>query len=34
VLAKQALLEPTGLEVIFYRDEPKLFAMVARKTHS
>jgi len=27
----QALLEPTGLEVISYRDEPKLFAMVARK---
>jgi ubiquinone/menaquinone biosynthesis C-methylase UbiE len=26
-----ALLEPTGLEVISYRDEPKLFVMVAGK---
>lgn len=27
----QALLGPTGLEVTSYRDEPKLFLMVARK---
>jgi SAM-dependent methyltransferase len=27
----QTLLGPTGLEVISYRDEPKLFVMVARK---
>jgi SAM-dependent methyltransferase len=27
----QALLEPTGLEVVSYRDESKLFVMVARK---
>jgi trans-aconitate methyltransferase len=26
-----ALLTPTGLEVVSYRDEPKLFLMVARK---
>ena len=28
----QALLEPLGLEVIAYRDEPKLYLMVARKS--
>jgi ubiquinone/menaquinone biosynthesis C-methylase UbiE len=28
----EALLEPLGLEVIAYRDEPKLYLMVARKT--
>jgi hypothetical protein len=27
----RALLDATGLEVIFYRDEPRLFVMVARK---
>ena len=27
----RALLGPTGLEVISYRDEPKLFVMVARR---
>jgi len=27
----EALLEPLGLEVIVYRDEPKLYLMVARK---
>lgn len=27
----QTLLAPTGLEVVSYRDEPKLFVMVARK---
>ncbi len=26
-----AILEPLGLEVIAYRDEPKLYLMVARK---
>jgi len=28
----EALLEPLGLEVIAYRDEPKLYLMVARKS--
>ncbi len=28
----EALLEPLGLEVIVYRDEPKLYLMVARKS--
>ena len=27
----QTLLDPTGLEVILHRDEPRLFVMVARK---
>ena len=27
----EALLKPLGLEVIAYRDEPKLYLMVARK---
>ncbi len=27
-----AILEPMGLEVIAYRDEPKLYLMVARKS--
>jgi SAM-dependent methyltransferase len=27
----EALLKPLGLQVIFYRDEPKLYLMVARK---
>ena len=28
----EALLEPLGLEVVAYRDEPKLYLMVARKS--
>jgi len=28
----EVLLEPLGLEVIAYRDEPKLYLMVARKS--
>ena len=27
----RALFEPVGLEVVSYRDEPKLFVMMARR---